>query len=43
MAPLHELIGEQLGEGANDADVVIGTETDRGAWIGALVAPVWPA
>src|ERR1039458_6797835 len=38
MARLHELIGEQLGEGADDAEVVIGTETDRGPWAGALVA-----
>jgi len=38
MARLHELIGEQLGEGADDAEVVIGTETDRGPWVGALVA-----
>ena len=38
MARLHELIGEQLGEGADDAEVVIGTETDRGPWVAALVA-----
>jgi hypothetical protein len=38
MARLHELIGEQLGEGAEAAEVVIGTETDRGPWVGALVA-----
>jgi len=38
VARLHELIGEQLGEGADDAEVVIGTETDRGPWVGALVA-----
>jgi hypothetical protein len=37
MARLHELIG-QLGEGADDAEVVIGTETDRGPWVAALVA-----
>ena len=30
IARLHELIGEQPGEGADDAEVVIGTETDRG-------------
>ena len=30
VARLHELIGEQLGEDADDAEVVIGTETDRG-------------
>jgi len=38
MARLHELTGEQLGEGADDAEVVIGTETDRGPWVCALVA-----
>ena len=38
LARLHELIGEQLGEGADDAEVVIGTETDRGPWVAALVA-----
>src|SRR5580692_6504031 len=38
LARLHELTGEQLGEGADDAEVVIGTETDRGPWVGALVA-----
>ena len=31
MARLHELIGEQLGEDTDDAEVIIGTETDRGA------------
>jgi hypothetical protein len=38
MARLHELIGQQLGEGADDAEVVIGIETDRGPWVAALVA-----
>ena len=38
LARLHELIGEQLGDGADDAEVVIGTETDRGSWVAALVA-----
>ena len=38
MARLHELIGQHLGEGAEDAEVVIGTETDRGPWVAALVA-----
>ena len=38
MARLHELIGEQLGEDAEDAEVVIGIETDRGPWVAALVA-----
>ena len=38
MARLHELTGEQLGEGADDADVMTGTGTDRGPWVSALVA-----
>jgi hypothetical protein len=38
MARLHELIGQQLGEDAEDAEVVIGIETDRGPWVTALVA-----
>ena len=38
MARLHELIGEQLGEDADDAEVIIGTEIDRGPWVAALVA-----
>ena len=38
MTRLHALIGQQLGEDADDAEVVIGTETDRGPWVAALVA-----
>ena len=38
MAQLHELVGEYLGEGAEDAEVVIGIETDRGPWVSALIA-----
>jgi hypothetical protein len=38
MARLHELIGRQLGEQGEDAEVVIGIETDRGPWVAALVA-----
>jgi hypothetical protein len=38
MARLHEMIGQQLGEDADDAEVVIGIETDRGPWVAALVA-----
>jgi transposase len=38
MARLHALIGQQLGEDADDAEVMIGTETDRGPWVAALVA-----
>src|SRR5258708_34030251 len=38
MARLHELTGQQLGEDGEDAEVVIGIETDRGPWAAALVA-----
>ena len=38
MARLHELVGQRLGEAAEDAEVVIGIETDRGPWVAALVA-----
>jgi len=37
MAELHELIGRQLDED-DTAEVVTGTETDHGPWVGALVA-----
>ena len=38
MARLHELIGLELGADAEDAEVVIGIETDHGPWASALVA-----
>jgi hypothetical protein len=38
MARLHELTGQHLGEDAEDPEVVIGIETDRGPWVAALVA-----
>src|SRR5713101_8369217 len=38
MARLHELVGQQLGEDAEDAEVVVGIETDRGPWVAALIA-----
>jgi Transposase/Transposase IS116/IS110/IS902 family len=38
MARLHELIGQHLGAGDDDAGVVIGTGTDRGLWVTALAA-----
>ena len=38
MARLHELTGQHLGEDGEDAEVVIGIETDRGPWVAALVA-----
>src|ERR1039457_982903 len=37
MARLHAMIGEQLG-GAEDVEVAVGIETDRGLWVQALVA-----
>jgi transposase len=40
IARLHAMIGEQLGEDAEDAagQVKIGIETDRGPWVQALIA-----
>jgi transposase len=39
MARLHRMIGDQVGEvGDEDVEVVVGIETDRGPWVGALVA-----
>jgi transposase len=38
MTRLHELVGQQLGEGDQDAEVVTGIETGRGPWVAALVA-----
>ena len=38
MAQLHELVGAHLGEDDEDAEVVVGIETDRGPWVTALIA-----
>ena len=38
MTQLHELIGRLVPEDAEDAEVVIGIETDRGPWVAALAA-----
>jgi transposase len=38
IAQLHGLIGRFLGEDADDADVAVGIETDRGPWVAALTA-----
>ena len=38
MARLHELTGRYLGGDAEDAEVVVGIETDRGPWVAALIA-----
>jgi transposase len=38
MARLHAMIGELVGEDAEDVEVLVGIETDRGPWVAALVA-----
>jgi transposase len=38
IARLHTMIGEQLGEDTDEAQVRIGIETDRGPWVRALIA-----
>ncbi|MBV9729103.1 MAG: IS110 family transposase [Pseudonocardiales bacterium] len=38
MARLHAMIGEQLGEDTEEAEVLVGIETDRGPWVAALIA-----
>ena len=38
IAQLHALIGGLLGEDAEDGEVLVGIETDRGPWVAALVA-----
>ena len=46
MSQLHDLIGRHVPEDADDAEVVIGIETDRGPWVAALIAAgytVYPA
>src|SRR5262245_18107722 len=38
MARLHALIGEHAGDDADEVEVLVGIETDRGPWVTALVA-----
>jgi hypothetical protein len=38
MARLHELVGGLLGEEGDEAEVLVGIETDHGPWVAALVA-----
>ncbi|MEU6263649.1 IS110 family transposase [Saccharopolyspora shandongensis] len=38
MARLHTMIGELVGDEADDIEVLVGIETDRGPWVAALVA-----
>ncbi len=37
IARFHALVGAQLGDD-DEAEVIVGTETGRGPWVGALVA-----
>lgn len=37
MTRLHALVGEAAGDKADEAEVVVGIETDRGPWVRALV------
>ncbi|WP_433724361.1 IS110 family transposase [Nocardia sp. CA-129566] len=38
MARLHAIVGDLVGDDAGEAEVLVGIETDRGPWVGALVA-----
>jgi len=38
MSQLHGLVGAHLGEDADEAEVIVGIETDRGPWVTALIA-----
>jgi transposase len=38
IARLHAMIAEQLGEDADEAEVLVGIETERGPWVAALLA-----
>ncbi|MEO7196489.1 MAG: IS110 family transposase [Pseudonocardiaceae bacterium] len=38
MARLHAMIAEQLGEAAEETEVLVGIETGRGPWVTALIA-----
>jgi transposase len=38
MARLHAIVGELVGDDADEVEVLVGIETDRGPWVRALVA-----
>jgi transposase len=38
IARLHAMVGQAAGEEADDLEVLVGIETDRGPWVAALVA-----
>ena len=37
IAQLHGPVGAYLGEDADQAEVIVGIETDRGLWVTALI------
>ncbi|MFK0297016.1 hypothetical protein ACIQU6_42010 [Streptomyces sp. NPDC090442] len=37
MARLHAILGELAGRRADEAEVLVGIETDRGPWARALI------
>lgn len=37
MARLHAMIAERLGEDVDEAEVIVGIETERGPWVQALI------
>lgn len=38
IARLHAMVAEHLGEGSDEAEVLVGIETERGPWVAALLA-----
>ncbi|WNV92093.1 IS110 family transposase [Umezawaea sp. Da 62-37] len=38
MARLHAIVGDVAGDDADDVEILVGIETDRGPWVRALVA-----
>ncbi|WP_433575420.1 IS110 family transposase [Nocardia brasiliensis] len=38
MARLHAIVGDLVGDDADEAEILVGIETDRGPWVAALVA-----
>jgi transposase len=38
IARLHAIVGEQAGDDADQVEVLVGIETDRGPWVQALIA-----
>ncbi|MFL6119071.1 MAG: IS110 family transposase, partial [Actinophytocola sp.] len=36
MTRLHAMVGELVGDDADEVEVLVGIETDRGPWVAAL-------